>query len=111
MTENEVLVGFSTVGSEGEARALARGLVEAGVVACVNLVPGATSIYRWQGEVQEESEVMLIMKTRRGQVEALKRELRARHAYEVPELILMPVEAGWEPYLRWVVESTGGEVG
>jgi periplasmic divalent cation tolerance protein len=64
------------------------------------------SVYRWQGEVQREGEVMLLMKTRRGRLARLKERLPELHPYEVPELVVCGVEDGLAPYCRWVVEAT-----
>ena len=81
---------------------LARRLVEEGLAACVNLVPGVRSIYRWQGAVQEDAEILLIAKTRAALVDALAARVRALHPYELPEVIALAVVAGSEPYLDWV---------
>jgi periplasmic divalent cation tolerance protein len=87
--------------AESAAR-IARTLIEEGLAACVNLVPGMRSIYRWQGAVQEDAESLLIAKTRAGLVPALAARVRALHPYELPEVIALPVVAGSEPYLDWV---------
>ena len=84
------------------AAELARRLVEEGLAACVNLVPGVRSIYRWQGAVQEDAEILLIAKTRATLVDALAARVRALHPYELPEVIALAVAAGSEPYLDWV---------
>jgi len=81
---------------------LARRLVEEGLAACVNLVPGVRSIYRWQGAVQEDAEILLIAKTRAARVDALAARVRALHPYELPEVIAFAVAGGSEPYLDWV---------
>ena len=81
---------------------LARRIVEEGLAACVNLVPGVRSIYRWQGALQEDPEILLIAKTRADLVAALAERVRALHPYELPELIALPVVAGSAPYLEWV---------
>ena len=86
-----------TVGTE-----LARRLVEEGLAACVNLVPGVRSIYRWQGAMQEDAEILLIAKTRAALVDALAARVRALHPYELPEVISLVVAAGSQPYLDWV---------
>jgi len=84
------------------AAELARRLVEEGLAACVNLVPGVRSIYRWQGALQEDAEILLIAKTRAALVDALAARVRALHPYELPEVIALAVAAGSEPYLDWV---------
>lgn len=82
---------------------LARQLVEEGLAACVNLVPGVRSIYRWQGALQEDAEILLIAKTRAAQLDALTARVRALHPYELPEVIALPVAGGSAPYLDWVL--------
>ena len=86
-----------TVGTE-----LARRLVEEGLAACVNLVPGVRSIYRWQGAVQEDAEILLIAKTSAALVDALASRVRALHPYELPEVMSLAVAGGSQPYLDWV---------
>jgi len=81
---------------------LARRLVEEGLAACVNLVPGVRSIYLWQGAVQEDAEILLIAKTRAALIDALVTRVRALHPYDLPEVIALAVVAGSEPYLDWV---------
>jgi periplasmic divalent cation tolerance protein len=78
------------------------------VVACVNVVAGIRSTYRWKGEVERADEALLVIKTSRAGVEALKSALPELHPYEVPELVVLPVEGGAETYLRWVVDNAGG---
>jgi periplasmic divalent cation tolerance protein len=92
-----VTVPDAEVGAE-----LARRLVEEGLAACVNLVPGVRSIYRWQGAVQEDAEILLIAKTRAALVDALTARVCALHPYKLPEVIALAVAAGSEPYLDWV---------
>lgn len=86
-------------------RALARALLEARLVACVNLVPGLESHYWWQGRMETAAEVLLMMKTTEEHLEALEREVLARHPYATPEFVVLPVEAGSVAYLDWVTET------
>lgn len=97
-----VRVAFSTAPDAETAARIARALVEERLAACVNLVPGVRSIYRWRDRVEDEAEVLLVIKTRAERVEALGERLRALHPYEVPELVALPVAAGLAPYLEWV---------
>jgi periplasmic divalent cation tolerance protein len=88
------------------AERIARALVGERLAACVNLVPGMRSIYRWEGAVQEEAEVLLVAKTRADRVVELEARVRALHPYDVPEVIALPVDAGSAAYLRWVREES-----
>ena len=91
---------------EDEAVNLAKTLVEERLVACVNLVPGLRSIYWWQGKVEDEPEVLCIMKTRSNLFESLRDRVRELHSYEVEEIIALPILAGNLPYLNWIKENT-----
>jgi periplasmic divalent cation tolerance protein len=81
-------------------------LVEEGLAACANIVPGLTSIYRWQGKLCRDREVLVLLKTRRARFAALAKRAIELHPYSVPEVIAVGVEAGSPAYLTWVVEST-----
>ncbi len=85
---------------------IGRALVEERLAACVNVVPGIRSIYRWKGKISRDPEVLLLVKTRRRQLPALQRKVKSLHPYTVPEVLALPVAAGSEPYLAWVQEST-----
>jgi periplasmic divalent cation tolerance protein len=106
MTDKDLFVVFCTCPDLDAARAMARQLVETSLVACVNVVPGLRSIYRWKGSVQEDSEVLMILKTTRDRLEAAKIRLVELHPYDVPEFIALPVSDGHDPYLQWVTDST-----
>src|SRR5438445_9773017 len=100
------LVVLTTLANEADARALVTALVTARLVACGSLLPGARSIYRWEGQVTEEAEVVVLLKTDASKWEALCTAVRERHPYQVPELLALPVERGLERYLsgsgaRW----------
>ncbi len=98
---------YMTAGSIDEARTIAADLVDRRLAACVNLVPGVRSIYRWQGAVEEDAEVLLLAKTGRTRCAALAARVQALHPYELPEILVLPVDGGSEPYLEWVLsEST-----
>ena len=91
---------------EKEASGLARALVEERLVACANLLPGLRSVYWWKGKIEDEPEVLCIMKTRSALFEALRNRVRELQSYEVPEIIALPILAGNEPYLDWIAENT-----
>ena len=100
------VVVLSTAGSEEEAERIATALVSERLAACVNLAAPLTSIYRWRGAVERAAEVLLIIKTRKRSVPALIARLGALHSYEVPEAIVLPIEAGARPYLEWLLAET-----
>jgi periplasmic divalent cation tolerance protein len=101
------VLALSTVATAEDAEHIARELVRRRLAACVNVVPGVVSVYRWRGEVQRDEERLLVVKTRASAVEALRTALVELHPYDVPELVVIAVEAGHEPYLRWIEESVG----
>jgi len=84
---------------------LARTLVEEQLVACVNVLPPMQSVYWWEGKVEQASEHQLVMKTTRERVEGLRSRLSDLHPYEVPELLVLPIDDGAEPYLKWLAAS------
>ncbi len=102
---SEPLVALTTVGSAGDAERIARTLVERRLAACVSVVPGIVSVYRWQDAVEREDEWLLVIKTGAEQLEPLREALVALHPYELPELIALPVAGGHAPYLAWLAES------
>jgi periplasmic divalent cation tolerance protein len=99
------IVVLCTIGKLEEAEALASALVEQRLAACVNVVPAVTSIYRWRGQVERDEERLLVIKTRAERFEELRQAIVARHPYEVPEIVALPVVAGHAPYLGWIDES------
>jgi len=96
------IVVLTTCDSEERAAELARALVEQRVAACVNILPGARSIYRWKDEIEDAAEWLLVIKSRRDLFPALRAAVEKLHTYEVPELIAMPLVEGSEPYLAWL---------
>jgi periplasmic divalent cation tolerance protein len=101
-----IVLLLSTFPDRDAAITAVRTLVEKRLVACGNIVPGVESIYRWQGSVETSAEVMVIFKTTADSAEAAQARLRELHPYEVPEILQLPVDAGWAPYLDWVRDST-----
>ncbi len=109
MTAGDELVAvLVTAPDEAVGTALARALVEEELAACVNVVPGVRSVYRWQGEVQVDGEVLLVAKLRRAALDAFARRVEALHPYDLPEVVALPVVGGLAPYLEWVARESGG---
>jgi periplasmic divalent cation tolerance protein len=102
---SRVRVALSTAPDAETAARIARALVHERLAACVNVVAGVRSIYRWQGGVEDATEVLLVMKTAAEQADALAERLRALHPYELPELVVLPVAGGLGGYLAWVLEE------
>ncbi|WP_456411801.1 divalent-cation tolerance protein CutA [Oceanithermus sp.] len=94
-----------TVPDEEAARRIARALVEEGLAACVNLIPGLTSIYTWQGKMHEDAEWLLLAKTTAEAYPRLEARVSELHPYEVPEVLALPVERGLDRYLAWVQQN------
>ena len=100
--KSPVRVVLVTVGDQDEGRILARRLVQERLVACGNVIPGLTSVYRWNGEIQEETEALVMLKTTEDLVDVLRKRVLELHPYDVPEFLSLPVLEGYDPYLRWV---------
>jgi periplasmic divalent cation tolerance protein len=96
---------LTTVGSEEEAKKIARHLVESRLAACVNLIPQVTSIYRWQGNVDEAREWLLIIKTTAAVFEKVQQAIRENHSYDLPECLCLPIEDGLGDYLDWIGDA------
>ena len=103
MTDQRIVL--STAGSHEEARRIAHALVERRLAACVNIVPGVESVYRWQEKVESAAEWLLVIKTTAGVFPALRDALKEMHSYDVPECVMLAVEDGDAAYLRWIAES------
>ena len=101
------IVVLSTCGSEEQAATIARHLVEHHLAACVNILPGARSIYRWKGAIEDAGEWLLVIKTRRDRFASLRAAIAKLHSYEVPEVIALPVVDGSESYLSWLDRELG----
>ncbi len=102
MGSSPVRVAISTAPDADTGARIAQALVAERLAACVNVVPGIRSIYRWQGAIEDEQEVLLVIKTHAERVAALAERLCALHPYDVPELLALPVETGLAPYLQWL---------
>lgn len=105
----EAVLVFCTVPSDFDAFGLARELVERSLAACVQVGPVVASVYRWQGAVERSDERLLLIKSRGEVFGALEAAIKARHPYEVPEIVAVPIAAGHAPYLAWLAGATGAE--
>ncbi|KAL7095929.1 hypothetical protein ACP275_10G053000 [Erythranthe tilingii] len=100
------IVVYVTVPNKEAGKKLAESIVKERLAACVNRVPGVESVYEWKGEIQTDSEELLIIKTREPLLEALTQHVKANHEYEVPEVIALPITGGNSQYLEWIKNST-----
>lgn len=103
----EYILVFISASGEEEAGKISRALVDSRLAGCVNIVKGVRSVYRWQGKVEDEAEVLMIAKTRRDLFGALSEKVKELHSYSVPEIIAFPVVEGSAEYLGWLMEVTG----
>jgi len=101
----EAIVVLMTAANAAEAARLAETLVGAQLAACVQILPPMSSVFRWNGTIQWQKEVLLIAKTERSRFEEVEREVRALHSYETPEIIALPITASSAPYLKWLSAS------
>jgi periplasmic divalent cation tolerance protein len=107
MTEMERAVFvYTTYPSIVEAEAAGRALVEQRLAACVNILPGMISHYRWQGAIERAEETVMLIKTRASLAEAVRAEVKARHSYETPAILVLPIESVDQTYLAWVMAET-----
>jgi periplasmic divalent cation tolerance protein len=103
---HQILAVLTNVPDVETAQRIARELVSQGLAACVNILPGVQSVYRWQGSVEEAHEIPLLIKTSAARYPALEAALKALHPYEIPEIIALPITAGLPAYLAWVASET-----
>ena len=105
MSGEDPIVVFLTASNGEEATRLADLLIGAHLAACVQILPEMESVYRWQGKIERQSEILLIAKTTAAKFAELEREVRALHSYETPEIVAVPLIAGSTPYLEWLANS------
>ena len=103
--EDEAIVVLLTAANGEEAVRLADMLIGAHLAACVQILPEMESVYRWEGKIERQPEILLLAKTIRSKFDDLEREVRALHSYDTPEIIALPVVAGSAPYLEWLRAS------
>jgi len=104
-----VMFLYATAADAEEARRIGRVLVEEQLAACANILPGITSIFRWQGKLEEAAEAVLILKTTEQKLEAAIARVKALHSYDCPCIEALPVVEGNRDFLEWVVRETGGD--
>lgn len=97
---------YCTCPDDATAASIATQVVDRGLAACVNRVPGLTSVYKWHGELKTGTEVLLLIKTAADRTAALTAALLSMHPYELPEIIVVPISDGHQPYLDWIRDST-----
>ncbi|MBN1349758.1 divalent-cation tolerance protein CutA [candidate division KSB1 bacterium] len=102
----EEIVVLITASSDGEAREIGSYLVEKRLVACANIIGDIQSIFRWQGKVETEREVLLVLKSAMPKLPEIIKETKRMHSYQVPEIIALPILGGSQDYLNWIHEST-----
>jgi periplasmic divalent cation tolerance protein len=102
----EAIVIYITAPNEEEGARIARTLVEQRLAACVNIIRPIRSIYRWQEKIEDDTEVLLIVKTQKGLFASLEKRVKELHSYTVPEIIALPVIEGSDDYLKWLKEVT-----
>jgi periplasmic divalent cation tolerance protein len=105
MTTEYVIV-LTTLPTDADGRAFGRTLVEERLAACVNLFPSMDSVYRWEGQVEHDTERQVYIKTSRERLVALWDRIREMHPYEIPEFVVLTIQDGSDAYLRWIGEST-----
>lgn len=106
--ETAARIALMTAPDAETAERIVRALVEERVVACGNIVPGLTSIYRWEGAIERDAEVLVVLKTTADELPRLLERVPELHPYDVPEVLAFPVTEGAGPYLEWVAASVGG---
>lgn len=103
---DQAIFVYMTAGSADEARRIARSLVEERLAACVNLIDGMGSVYRWEGRVEEGTETVMIAKTLASRFESLRARVRELHSYETPCIVTLPLGKGDAPYLDWIATES-----
>jgi len=102
----EHCVVLTTCANAEEGARIAEELVRQRLAACVNVIPGVTSVYRWEDKLEHSKEVILVIKSKPKLFDEIARMIKNLHSYSCPEIVSLPIESGFEPYLKWVSEST-----
>lgn len=102
------IVIYITCKNKAEAQTIAGKLLEEKLIACANIIPGILSMYWWEGKVNTDEEMLMVIKTRKTLFPKIVKQVRALHSYTVPEIIALPIAAGHKDYLNWINDSTKG---
>ena len=105
-----VVLVLTTIAAESDGKALARTLVDERLAACVNVLPAMTSVYRWKGQVEQDREQQLVIKTTADRLTALETRIRELHTYELPEFLILSTDGGSSSYLAWVKDAVETKV-
>ncbi len=103
MADHQIVL--CTCPDRASAETIATAVVERGQAACVNIIPDLTSIYKWQGKLESASELLLVIKSTPSAYNQLQQTIQSLHPYELPEIIAVPIEAGFPPYLNWIDDN------
>lgn len=103
----DAMLVLTTLPNADAAAEMARSIVEERLAACANLFPALRSIYKWQAKLEDQNEVLVLFKTRQEHFDRLRARILELHPYEVPEVLAIPVEQGYQPYLDWLARETG----
>lgn len=106
MPHTDAIVVFTTLATADEAVSFVRALLERRLIACGTILPGGRSLYRWEGKLADEQEVVVLLKSRSARIDSLREAFNELHPYKVPELLALPVTAGNEKYLEWINGET-----
>jgi periplasmic divalent cation tolerance protein len=103
----DAMLVLTTLPNADAAAEMAKRIVDERLAACANLFPAVRSIYKWQAKVEDQNEILVLFKTRQEHFERLKSRILELHPYEVPEVLAIPVEQAYQPYLEWLARETG----
>jgi periplasmic divalent cation tolerance protein len=104
--KDEPVLLYTTFPSVVEAEQAGRKLVEAGLAACVNVIPGMRSIYRWEGKIEQAEEVVMIVKSRASNAEKITGAIKAAHTHDNPAILVLPILGGSQPFIDWILAET-----
>ena len=106
MPTDDYIIVLTTCNSSEVASSIAKSLVGSQLAACVNIINGIESVYQWQGKIERDKELLLVIKTRQSLYSQLEQKIQELHDYELPEIIAVPVETGEKNYLNWIQSAT-----